>query len=116
MEEFLLSKTFEGNQVSAGKDLNLKQCFGMAYLSLLDAVAQNDSMMLGRMCEKNLFRAFNSSLQDIHYEYAGFQILNFNPDTDDAELVAKKMRISVVDTFHTIGADMDREANRINGL
>jgi hypothetical protein len=34
----------------------------MAYVNLLQAVAKNDSVTIGQMCEKTLYREFNTGL------------------------------------------------------
>ncbi len=50
--------------------------FRMAYISLLQAIADNDTAAIGSICEKTLYREFQSGLQDLNFTYKQISVLN----------------------------------------
>ena len=86
----------------------------MAYISLLQAIASNDTRTISKMCEPTLYREFYSGLQELNTNYAQIELLNYQEDFDDIEDVVNEMKVSVVDVWQYFGASMNREENRLN--
>ena len=61
----------------------LKVGFAHAYIALLQAIVDNDTKKLGKMCEHNMFSAFNEGMQDLNFQTKEIQLLNFDGDLDD---------------------------------
>lgn len=91
----------------------LKGGICLAYINLLQCIANNDSPQLGKICEKTLYREFSSGMQEINYNFKHIQVLNLDENLDDT---IKKMNVKCIDFRQTFGAKIDRQANRVSGL
>eukprot|EP00347_Sterkiella_histriomuscorum_P011480 403372292 len=80
------------------------------YVELLKAAAENDSIQLGKLCEKNLYREFSSSMEDVMQEIERIEVINDTKDNID------NMNVKLIDFDVDIGVDIDRETNRVNGV
>ena len=56
---------------------NLKFGICKAYINLLESIVKNDTVKIGKMCEKTLYREFSSSLQEINFNFNQVELLNF---------------------------------------
>jgi hypothetical protein len=76
----------------------------MAYISLLQSLAENDTSQIGQICEKTLYWEFYQGLQDINFNYKEIRLLNF--DENNLEDAFKKIDLKVIDHHTVFGASI----------
>lgn len=54
----------------------------MAYISLLQSIADNDVAAIGSICEKTLYREFQTGLQDLNFTCKQICVLNLAENMD----------------------------------
>ena len=87
--------------------------FTLAYIDLLQSIAENDTRNISDICEKNLYREFYSGLQELNFNFKSVEVLNLS---DDMEENMKNIDMKVLDYYSYFGADVDREKNRQDAL
>eukprot|EP00347_Sterkiella_histriomuscorum_P011674 403371545 len=80
------------------------------YVELLRAIAENDPIQLGKLCEKTLYREFSSSMEDTMQEIDRIEVINDTQDNIDS------MNVKFIDFDLDVGVEIDRETNRLNGV
>ena len=82
--------------------------FRLAYVKLLEAIADHDHRTLNQMCEHTLSKSFNDGLVELGYPQ--IEVLNVTERSID------DIKITVVDEGFYFGASIDRYTNRSRGL
>ena len=78
----------------------------LAYVSLLESIAERDLESIGRMCERTLYREFADSFEELSYKRS-IKILN-RDESASLEEVAASLKMDVVDVGSYFGANIDR--------
>ena len=92
----------------------LEKGFGMAYYTLIKAIADNDLRVFNEICEQKLADQFIRQFRDVNYKYKDVRLLNAERITP--ENIGDYFDFEVIDYWKTQGANISREVNEMNNL
>lgn len=95
------------NNMLEDERYQLREGFTFAYVALLNMIKDHDSRSLGGVVEPMLRKDIDEELHEIVFEDIGLKTEN------EEDLEHNPMKIDIIDYAYHLGADINRESNRI---